>query len=143
MSENVRDLMTGIKGDRKTGRQVTRAAHAGGRTCVLKIVVDVIKDTESTEGGRQGVCYGSDLSKQERFSLAAPLVCSIWMSHDLQTWWHREEGENRNMQRERNVQLICPFKSGLQKERFPHRESINQNTKKQKKSPGLTDLVAY
>lgn len=64
-----------------------------------------------------GVIY-----QNRRFSLDAPLVCSIWMSHDLQTWWHREEGAYgyRHMQWERRK--ICPFKSELQQQnyRFTH-----------------------
>lgn len=44
---------------------MTTAVHAGGEEVHLKIVdVDVIKDTASTDGGRQGACYGSDLSKE-------------------------------------------------------------------------------
>lgn len=56
----------------------------------LKIVVDVIKDRASTAGGREGAGYGSYLSKENGPALA-PLVSSIWASHDLQTWWHKEE----------------------------------------------------
>lgn len=76
--------MMGIKGDKKTGRQVTRAVLAGGEDVHLKIVMDVIKDTASTGGGRQGACCGRDLSKEEMVFTG----CSIWMSRDLQTWWH-------------------------------------------------------
>lgn len=50
MLENFRDLMMEIKGDKKTGTQVTRAATAGGEAH-LKIAVDVIKDTASSEVG--------------------------------------------------------------------------------------------
>lgn len=46
MLQNFGDLMMGIKGDMKTGRQVTRAVLAGWGVH-LKIVMDVIKDTVS------------------------------------------------------------------------------------------------
>ena len=89
--------MMGIKGDRKTGRQVTRAVHAvGGRGAEgedvhLKIVVDVIKDTASTDRRRQPgrkPAVGAICQKRGCLSLAASLVCPIWMSHDPQTRWH-------------------------------------------------------
>ncbi len=51
----------------------------------LKIVVDVIKDTASTGGGRRGACYGSDLSKENGFHwllrLCAPSGCHMTCRH--------------------------------------------------------------
>lgn len=76
--EHLKDLMMGIKGDRKTGRQVTRAVQLvrGWADVHLKIVVDVIKDTVSTDGGRQGACCGSDLSK-ERMLFIGRSTCAL------------------------------------------------------------------
>lgn len=55
--EGIGDVMMEIRGDKKTGAQVMRAALAGGMVVRLKIVLDAIKDTASSD-------RGSDLSKE-------------------------------------------------------------------------------
>lgn len=82
--------MMGIKGDKKTGRQVTRALLAGGPWwgaggVLLKIAMDVMKDKASRDADRQGSVCGTDLS-EEKMILTG---CSNWMSHDLQPQWQR------------------------------------------------------
>lgn len=42
----------------------------------LKIVVDVIKETASVEGGRRGADGGSDLSKDNVFSIGLLHLCA-------------------------------------------------------------------
>lgn len=61
----------------------------------LKIVVDVIKDTANTGGGREGAGYGSDSSKEDGFASASP-ESSIWASCDLQTRWHKGEETHKH-----------------------------------------------
>lgn len=58
----------------------------------LKIVLDVIKDTGSMSERQAGKLAVGVICRKESFSLAVPLQCAIWRSHDLRTWWHSEEG---------------------------------------------------
>lgn len=73
----------------------------------VKIVVDVIKDTASTEGGRQGAYYGRDLSKQKVFigcsSLCAPSGCYTSCRHS--GTGKREHTDTYTCSGESNTQL--------------------------------------
>lgn len=81
--EHFGDLMMGIKGDKKTGRQVTRALLAGGPWwgaggVLLKIAKDVMKDKTSRDADRQGSFCGTDLWEEKM--IFTPTGCHMTCS---------------------------------------------------------------